>query len=71
MGVTLSSRQLIIILFVALVALLAVIFLGALIGLGIVLIGLALVLPMSAKWRYAFLVIGIILLVIGVIVRVV
>jgi len=71
MGVTLSTRQLVIILFIALVALLAVIFLGALIGLGIVLIGLALVYPMSAKWRYAFLVIGIILLVIGVIVRVV
>ena len=62
---SISNSRLILILVVALVGVIAILLLGALLGLGLMFIGLALVLPMSAKWRFAFLVSGIILLVLA------
>ena len=55
---SISNSRLILILVVALVGVIAILLLGALLGLGLMFIGLALVLPMSAKWRFAFLVNG-------------
>jgi len=66
---SISNSRLILILFVALVGVLAWLIFGALLGIGLVFIGLALVLKMSAKWKFAFLVIGIILLVFALFTR--
>ena len=66
---SISSARLIVILFVALVAIIAGLLFGWLLGIGVVLIGLAIVYPMSAKWRFAFLLIGIILIVFALFTR--
>jgi len=68
---SISNARLVLMLFVAIVAIIAGILLGWLLGIGLVLIGLALVLPMAYKWKFAFLIIGIILVLFALITRVV
>lgn len=58
MAVTITYR----ILLLAVIALVAILLLGVLLGLGILFIAAALLVKMSAKWRFALLVIGAILL---------
>jgi hypothetical protein len=65
MAVVLTYRILLIIV----IALIAIILLGVLLGLGILCLVAALVYPMSAKWKFALLVVGIILITIALLGR--
>jgi len=64
---SISNQRLTPIFFVVIVGLIALYVLGALLGLGLMFVGLALVLRMSAKWKFAFLIVGAILLVFALI----